>query len=209
MTGLIFVCKQVYAETIGSFYKSTIFSFDSPNRVFSFLKVPSACNLANVTKIQLHYQTYGDPKKSEHLEWKQKHLRSWNRTCKAAAKRLVNLQSIDIWVRMTESVIRLDIHAPCLKPVFYFRKFRDPTKTLAKALIKANVRVDTIWSRPDAFINQHLSFASVHLHHLFGQAVGRLILGATEATAMADFNDAWENKYAQWRHHLDFAKTGW
>ncbi|KAJ4301163.1 hypothetical protein N0V90_003253 [Kalmusia sp. IMI 367209] len=209
LTGLIFVCKQVYAETIGFFYKSTIFSFDSPNRVFNFLKVPSANSLASVTKIQLHYHTYGDPVKSEHLEWKQKHLHSWNRTCKAVAKQLVNLQCVDIWIRMNESVICLDIHAPCLKPVFYFRRRCDPAKTLAKALIRANVHVDTIWSQPNAFTNPRLCLASVRLHQLFGQAISRLILGATQATAMADFNDAWENKYAQWHHHLDFARTGW
>ncbi|KAF2441133.1 hypothetical protein P171DRAFT_367317 [Karstenula rhodostoma CBS 690.94] len=209
LTGLIFVCKQVYTECICFFYLNTTFAFDSPNRIVNFLKVPSVTNLANVTKIQLHYHTYSDPKRSEDIRWKGKHLESWSRTCKTAARKLVNLQHIDIWVHTRETNVRLGIDEPYLKPISWFRKRRDPSKTIAKALRTANVHIVTIWNRRGAFTDMRLQLASQHLHNLFEEAISCMILGATPEVAMEDFNYAWENQYTQWHHHLQFASTGW
>ncbi|KAJ4344617.1 uncharacterized protein N0V89_012361 [Didymosphaeria variabile] len=199
----------VYAESIRFLYENTTFAFDSPNRIVSFLNIPLATNLAHVTRIQLYYRVYGDPKRTEDIRWKQKHRDSWSRTCKAAAKQLVNLQHVNIWICTRETSVRLDLHEPWLKPMCWFRKRLDPRKTLAKALKTANVRIDTMWNRQGVFTDKRLQWASEHLHELFEEAISSMILGATVEVAMKDFNHAWDNQYVQWHHHLQFARTGW
>jgi hypothetical protein len=209
LCGLIFVCKQIHNECICFFYTNTTFAFDSPSRVVNFLKVPLATNLANVTRIQLHYHTYGDPKRSEDIRFKQKHAESWSRTCKTAAQELVNLKHIDIWIHTRETNVRLGIHENYLMPICWFRQRLDPNKTISKALKTANVRIDTIWNRQDAFKDKHLQWASEHLHKLFEEAISRMMMGAKPAVAMEEFNRAWEHQFARWHHHLQFAGTGW
>lgn len=206
---MIFVCKLVCTECIGLFYLNTTFAFDSPSRITGFLKVLSVTNLAHVTKVQLHYHTYGEPKRSKDVRWKERHLESWSRACKTVARRLVNLQHIDIWVHTREANVRLGISEAYLKPIYWFRKRLDPSKTIAKALRTANVHIKTVWNRQGAFENPLLQRVSEHLHSLLEEAVSRVLLGATPNVAMKDFNYAWENQYAQWHHHLQFASTGW
>ncbi|KAL5398424.1 hypothetical protein PMIN06_006552 [Paraphaeosphaeria minitans] len=209
LTGLIFVCKQVHTECIGLFYLNTIFAFDSPIRIANFLKVPSATNLANVTKIQLHYRVYGDPWETKDIQWKEKHFQCWNRTCKTVAIKLTNLQHIEIWIYTRETNVRFGMDEHYLKPFRWFCKRTNPSRTLAKTLRTANVHLITYYNRWDSFTFPSLQLASLHLHKLFEEAIGRVILGATPEVAMKDFNDAWENQYTQWHHHLRFARTGW
>ncbi|KAK7184126.1 hypothetical protein DPSP01_001236 [Paraphaeosphaeria sporulosa] len=209
LTGLIFICKQVYTECIGFFYLNTTFVFDSPSRIANFLKVPSATNLANVAKIQLHYRVYGEPWETKDVRWKEKHLHSWNRTCKTVAKKLTNLQHIDIWIYTRERSLRFGMDEPYLKPFCWFCKRLDPSRTLAKSLITSNVHLITAYNRWDSFTDRSLQLASLHLHKLFEEAIGCVILGANPEVAMKDFNGAWENQYTQWHHHLQFARTGW
>ena len=162
-----------------------------------------------MTKIQLHYHAYGDPKDTNDLKWKQRHLDSWNRACKAAAKILVNLQHIDFWVYLSETTVRLNIEQPYLEPLSWFRKRKDPKKTIAKALTSVNVNIETKWNRPDSFTDKNLGWASVHLHSMFGEGVSQVILGATVEEGMDTFNYVWNRRYVRWQQHLQFAKTGW
>ncbi|KAF1971456.1 hypothetical protein BU23DRAFT_536618 [Bimuria novae-zelandiae CBS 107.79] len=209
LTALPFVCKTIYHETIPLLYATTAFSFDAPARIQAFLTVPKPLYLANVTRLELHYATYGDPIATEHIPFKHKHLTAWNRACKTAAKTLVNLHHLVVCVHVSESRVRLSPYEPWITPLSFFRRRQPPEKSIVKNLATANVRVDTKWSRPDAFSNEALGSAARELHRLFGEAVGRIVLEATVEEAMADFENAWENGYARWQHHLQFARTGW
>lgn len=208
LTGMVFVCKQVYVECIGLFYLNTTFAFDSPSRIANFLRVPRMASLDNVIKIQLHYRVYGDPWLTEDVRWKEKHSQSWERICKTTAKTLINLQHIEIWIYTRQAGLHFGMDEPYLRPFRWFRKRLEPGKTLAKKLRTAKMHLVTAYNRSDSFYNPSLQLASLHLHKLFEEAVSRLILGATLDVAMEDFNSAWENDYTQWHNHLQFVRTG-
>lgn len=82
----------------------------------------------------------------------------------------------------------------------------------AMLLETVKIHIQTRWSKDplEVFLNnQRLARASTELHVLYGQAVSLAIKGAREEEAMAAFNAAWEGKYKHWKHHLQFAPTGW
>jgi hypothetical protein len=89
---------------------------------------------------------------------------------------------------------------------------KSKTDAEARSSIQVDVYIQTPWSqRPLTAFNNNpgLVRASTELHRLYGQAVSLAIRGAKEEEAMAGFNAAWEGEYAVWRHHLQFARTGW
>ncbi|KAJ6267783.1 hypothetical protein PSV08DRAFT_373232 [Bipolaris maydis] len=103
------------------------------------------------------------------------------KACEAASKKLINLQQLQI---------RAQIH-DCA-----------PKFSLREKWTRTNGHVDNItrWSKDPLAVflnNQRLARASTELH------------GAREEEAMAAFNAAWEGKYKHWKHHLQFAQTGW
>jgi len=71
------VCKQVYAETATFLYCKTVFIFDSPKRITNFFDVISSTRLDYITKLRLHYDTYGHPKSTHDIIWQDKHGQSW------------------------------------------------------------------------------------------------------------------------------------
>ena len=201
------VCKKVYSESIGFLYENTTFGFDSPSRITRFLNVVSKQNLSKVRKIQLYYHTYGDPKWIRDVRWQERHRDSWSRACKAVAKQLINLNQLHAWIHVHKTPIKLNMQQDWIRPFFWFRQCREPTKTIAKSLTTVNVQVESFWSGPYAFDQENLCGISADLHRIFGQAIASAILGASEDEAMEAFSDAWESKYAGWKHHLRFAST--
>jgi len=74
---LSLVCKQVYAETVTFLYCKTVFIFDSPKRIANFFDIVSSTRLHCITKLRLHYDTYGHPKSTHDIIWQDKHDQSW------------------------------------------------------------------------------------------------------------------------------------
>ena len=151
------------------------------------------------------------------------------RACKAASKKLVRLRELEVWVQIHDSAPRFSLRENWVAPLLQFRRLtrsNEPTtKEMAvesakptqptqrqSALQTVKVQVRTRWSKSPltAFNNiQGLARACTKLHLLYGQAVSLAILGAKEDKAMAEFNAAWEGEHTVWRHHLQFAATGW
>jgi hypothetical protein len=77
MYALSLVCKQVYLETTKLVYGKTVFIFDAPKRMHLFFNVVSTANLQNITKLHLHYNTYGNPRQTDDQVWQGKHTQSW------------------------------------------------------------------------------------------------------------------------------------
>jgi hypothetical protein len=71
------VCKQVYMETAVFLYHKTVFIFDASKRMMNFFSVVSTLRLESITKLRLHYDTYGHPERTEYLVWQDKHGESW------------------------------------------------------------------------------------------------------------------------------------
>jgi hypothetical protein len=215
------VCKQIHAETLPFVYQKTTFVFDAPKRMLGFLNVVSNLKLEYITKLELHYTTYGNPQLSEHQLWQDLHGQSWIHACKTAARKLIGLHSLRIWIRVTNSLLRFNLREIWILPVLQFRRLTQvPTSAdgpstsdalEAQPLKLACVEVDfrTIHSGRDFRGNQPLAKASEDLHILFGEAIRLAILGAKEGEAMAGFNAAWEGEYAIWQYHLGYGRTGW
>ncbi|XP_014555684.1 hypothetical protein COCVIDRAFT_101610 [Bipolaris victoriae FI3] len=215
---LSLVCKQVHLETTKFLYCKTVFIFDAPKRMNSFFGVVSSTSLQNITKLHLHYNTYGHPQRTDHQVWQDKHTHSWSKACKTASKKLINLQQLQIWVQLHDSAPKFSLREKWIKPLLQFRRLTSgKTRTNdhignAVLLETVTIHIQTRWSKEPLAVflnNQRLARASTELHVLYGQAVSLAIKGAREEEAMAAFNAAWEGKYKHWKHHLQFAPTGW
>ncbi|KAF2630842.1 hypothetical protein BU25DRAFT_438033 [Macroventuria anomochaeta] len=216
---LILVCKQVHVETLPLLYQRITFVFEAPRRITNFiLRVPKQ-NHGNVTKLHLHYATYGSPSAACHVVWQEKHIESWTHACKVASKSLACLRELEVDVWINEDAPKFNLRQKWLQPLLKFRRLtRDNLQgsTGSKSLLQkphtldsVRIRVKTrLWAH-NFEMNIRLAKACKHLHRLYGQGISSAILGAKEEEAMAKFNNAWNNKYRIWQHHLGFARTGW
>ncbi|KAF2033746.1 hypothetical protein EK21DRAFT_57945 [Setomelanomma holmii] len=205
---LSLVCKQTYTETVPFLYKKTTFVFDAPNRITNFLNVVSNPKLEYITKLELHYATYGSPSWNKDRIWQEKHARSWTRALKDLSKKLVGLQELKIWICVNDYSPRFNLRESWVSPLLQFRRLVTTTprrKALEAVKIVLRTRVSH-WSFEG---NQALVKASAALHRLFGQAISSAVLGAKEDEAIAAFEEAWNGKYAMWQYHLGFGKTEW
>lgn len=89
LSALPLTCWQVYTETLALLYNATIFVCASPARLNNFL---STAKLEFVTKVELHYETYGDPAWNRDRLWQDKHHNAWVRACTVASKKLVSIK---------------------------------------------------------------------------------------------------------------------
>jgi hypothetical protein len=215
------VCKQVHAETLAFLYHKTVFVFDAPNRMTNFLDIVSIPNLEHITKLQLHYTTYGCPKWTKDRIWQGKHNQSWIRACAAASRKLVGLHSLNIWIQLNDVPPHFSLRESWVLPLLQFRRLTQASKRVhdtlgsnTSTLQREGLEVVRIHfrTRLSSYTfngNQELAKASEDLHCLFGQAISHAILGRKEKEAMAGFNTAWEVEYGMWQYHLGFSKTGW
>lgn len=213
------ICKQVHSETLPFLYSKTLFVFDASSRLTNFVQVVSSSKLQHITKLQIHYATYGSPRMEVNRIWQDKHTKSWIRACKATAKKLVGLGELTIWVRVQDSPPRFSLHEPWVLPLLQFRRLSvnpqtaeeasglDVAKRLGSKLGTVNINFRTVWSGWTFNGNQELAKASEELHGLFGDAISSAILGAKEEAAMRALNKAWNKKHAGWQHHLGFIQT--
>ncbi|KAH6612669.1 hypothetical protein C7974DRAFT_406071 [Boeremia exigua] len=218
---IILVSRQVHQETLSLLYQRTTFVFQAPRRIASFLhKVPKPNHLF-VTNLHLHYATYGSPGAACDVVWQEKHLESWTRVCKSAAKSLTSLRElhIDLWIN--ECAPKFDLRQKWLQPLLEFRRPRprctdhEELSTAGKALreprtlVEVQVIVYTHFYAHSFDSNVPLAAACKHLHRLFAHGIGKYIYGWKERNAMRQFDRAWNEDYYVWQHHLGFASTGW
>lgn len=222
LNALNLVCKQVHNETTAFLYDKTVFVFDAPKRIEAFLTILPQTKLGLITQLQLHYDTYGHPARCQDYTWQDKHHESWLRACKAVSKNLVGLRSLEVWVQVHDCAPKFNLRQKWLAPLLQFRRLtytpesmndtERSSSRIKQGLVDVKIHFQTRWSKPplDAFGgNRPLAKASNNLHLLYSQAISLAILGAKEEAAMAKFFKAWDGEYAMWKHHLQYAKTGW
>ena len=219
LCALVVVCKQIRAETLPLLYHRITFVFEAPRHINNFFRVVPMGNLDNVTRLHLHYTTYGNPSFTSDLIWQKKHIASWRCVCEVASKRLTSLRALTVDVFISEDAPRFNLRQKWLQPLFQFRRLvlradreRDPgmsSNYKSHILETVNIRLKSrLWTH-DFEMNAPLAKACKHLHRLFGQGISLAILGAKEEEAMAEFDMAWNGDYKIWQHHLGFAKTSW
>jgi hypothetical protein len=196
------VCKLLHAETVAFLYRKTVFVFDAPKRVCNFLAVVSQPRLECIARMEMHYSTYGCPKLAKDVVWQEKHHGSWVQACKTAARKMGGLRELKVWMRVNQDPLRFSLRETYVAPVLQFRR-------LAGKLERVEIDFCTALSGNSFRGNQRLAMASGELHRLFGQAIGKAIMGAKEEEAMSGFREMWEGKYKVWQYHLGFARTGW
>ncbi|KAJ4984475.1 hypothetical protein SVAN01_10027 [Stagonosporopsis vannaccii] len=217
---LVLVCKQIHAETLPLLYQRITFVVQAPRRITAFLhKIPKP-SYSYVTKLHLHYSTYGSPKAASDVVWQEKHIESWNRVCKVASKSLTCLQELRVDVWINQDAPKFNLRQKWLQPLWQFRRLacKVPQEDLAGAglLLEKLYRLGSVHVRVKSRLwahnfegNARLANACKHLHRLYGHGISKAILGAKEEEAMSAFDKAWNKRYHLWQHHLGFARTGW
>jgi hypothetical protein len=217
---LILVSKKVCVEALPLLYHQITFVFEAPRRITQFIaRIPSQSHF-NVTKLHLYYTTYGSPAAASDVTWQKKHIESWTRACKAAAKSFTCLRELDVDVWITEDAPKFNLRQKWLQPLLQFRRLtceyqHGETSSGAslsrkpKLLTTVRVTVRTrLWAH-DFNNNPPVAKACKDLHRLYGIGISKAMLGAKEDEAMDLFDKGWEGKHKKWQHHLGFARTGW
>ena len=81
LTTLLLVCKQMSEEAASALYSKCMFYFHSLGSLRFFLDHLRPATMKSIRKIGLNYRAYGNPLKSEHQRWKEKHDRLWETLC--------------------------------------------------------------------------------------------------------------------------------
>jgi hypothetical protein len=199
------VCKQIHTETLAFIYSRTTFVFDAPKRITNFLNTISTYKLELLTKLELHYTTYGCPALMKDRTWQDKHTKSWRRTCAHVSKTLINLHTLKIYIKLHHDPLRFNLRQPWVAPLLQFRRLTQRNTKLQTIGIDFKTRL----SGNQFFGNHPLIKASEDLHQKFGNAISKAIRGVKEEEAMKEFKEAWEGEHAMWQYHLGFGKTGW
>lgn len=80
-TMLLLVCKQISEEAASVFYSKSMFHFHSLGTLRHFLNNLRPATMASIQKLSLKYRAYGNPAKTEHQRFKEKHDRLWENLC--------------------------------------------------------------------------------------------------------------------------------
>jgi hypothetical protein len=199
------VCKQIHTETLAFIYSRTTFVFDAPKRITNFLNIIPTSKLELLTKLELHYTTYGCPALMKDRIWQDKHTESWRRTSAHVSKTLINLHTLKIYIKLHHDPLRFNLRQPWVAPLLQFRRLTQRNTKLQTIGIDFKTRL----SSNHFFGNHPLVKASEDLHQKFGSAISKAIRGVKEEEAMKEFKEAWEGEHAMWQYHLGFGKTGW
>ncbi|OCL15303.1 hypothetical protein AOQ84DRAFT_384098 [Glonium stellatum] len=225
---LILVSKQINSEFIPLLYTSTTFVFAAPCRLSNFMAHISRPSLEWIRKLHVHYSTYGNPKYTEDLIWEKKHTICWTTRFQQAASLLKGLRELRIWLHVTETPLHFSLQAAWVQPLLAFRRLTEPLESpcsltntpslsnnapdsvsaehgLQKPFTNIHIVLTTRWTRPYIFYDSELAEACTALHNLFAEAIRRRMLGWSEADAMVEYREAWEERYKKWQHHLKFA----
>jgi hypothetical protein len=198
LSALTLVSKQIYTETISYLYLNTTFVFDAPRRMSNFIQSVPAGNLAYVTKLILHYSTYGDPRYNSTFQ--EKHIKSWMVACKTASKSLVNLQKLEIFLRQNGTFSYFSLRDPSLQPLLQFRQLSSRRATsrpdrltsvaeisngLSTVVVHFSTRYTRGWDE-----QRYREHVCSKLHHLHGMAISRAILNLDEKDGLDDAKES-------------------
>lgn len=211
---LILVCKKVSEETMPFLYQRTTFVFTAPWNIMNFLDTVPPKNLSHITKIQLHYSSYGHPEWANLAGFKDKHIKSWTKACKSLSENLTALHTLEVWYNHNETCPHYSLHKPSLRPLYQFRRLScnhadadsypldsasECSDGTSKPLRTAKVHFSTAMSRElkqaDALhriILSQVKEPRLEMHRLFGEAIALAILGSSPEEAFATIKAVWE-----------------
>jgi hypothetical protein len=201
LSALTLVSKQVHKETIVFLYQKATFVFDAPRRIQDFLEMVPKVGLVCITKLQLHYTTYRNPKYKKDVVWQKKHIQSWTAACRKASKRLTNLEELEVWLWLSDKAW-FDLHESYIQPLLQFRRLACGEQ---RSLSTVKVHFNECWLR---FADIEIHRAAMELHQLWGEAISKAMLGKTQKEAMGELEAAWK-RHRRFHHVLGYLHTGW
>ncbi|KAF2281037.1 uncharacterized protein EI97DRAFT_429119 [Westerdykella ornata] len=210
---LILVCKRVYQETMRFLYQSTTFVFTAPWSIMNFLNTVPQKNLAHITKIQMHYSSYGHPEWADLAGFKEKHIMSWTKACKSLSEKLTSLRELEIWYNHNETCPHYSLYKPSLRPLYQFRRLSCSRPAVDTYPLISADECDNGASKPLRIVNVHFSTAMsrelkrmeplhriilsqvktprLEMHRLFGETIASAILGSSAKDASATIRAVW------------------
>ncbi|KAF2810417.1 uncharacterized protein BDZ99DRAFT_462992 [Mytilinidion resinicola] len=212
---LLLVNKQIHTEIIPLFYAATTIRTASPTRLSNFFTNTPPGAAAWVRKLELTYTTYGNAHRADLAHFRAKHVARWTELCRQAAKLMLGLESLRVWVHVTASPLHLDLRQDWVAPLLQFRRLTTPPNAARKneagghgtqnpLLTHIKVELSSAFTHPFKWAHPGPETACFELHRLFGEAIGRAMRGWSERDAMAEWDEAWEETYAEWQHFLKF-----
>ena len=78
---LLLVCRKISEEAASVFYSKSMFYFHGLGCLRHFLDNLRPIAMTSVRRLSLRYRAYGNPAKTEHQCWKEKHDQLWESLC--------------------------------------------------------------------------------------------------------------------------------
>ncbi|PSN65378.1 hypothetical protein BS50DRAFT_496550 [Corynespora cassiicola Philippines] len=198
---LLLLCKLIHHEVIALFYKKTTMVFAGPRRITNTLQIVPKIHLALITKLDLHYSTYGSPSLFEHSAWQVVHTLSWEKACGELTEQLNNVQELQIWIKVNHRPLIFELDQDWLSPIIRFRR-------LAPVLLKVQIHLITSnnYPRIAPLTRQQQAILDVEkdFHTIFAKAISDFIVGRSEEEAMRIFDDVWDLTDVNLRSFLSF-----
>ena len=118
---LLQVCRQMYLDTCGLFYSSSTFEISGVAVLRKFISSLTPEAKASVRTLFLRHGTYGDPRLTEFLQFKDVHDDRWKDICQTVAIELINLEDFQIHLQINDLPLRLNLEAEWAQPLLAFR----------------------------------------------------------------------------------------
>jgi hypothetical protein len=230
ISGLMLVCKQVYAETVQLHYAYTTFAFsNSINRLEKFISNTPIQYLSCIHNMEIHYRSYGHPVDPQLQGIKEKTDKKWHSICTTASLKLVGLKKLRITAHVIASPYYLEFSETWVKPLLEFRRLAFTTTTTdntlatralhslsdqatnvpTPSLTDVEIHISSDITRPGAMAFSEVEDANCDLHRLFSKAISHYIMGMDEEDAMQEYKEACTRKYIQWRYYLRLNRYAW
>jgi hypothetical protein len=201
--------KQVHAEVLPLLYSTVTFCAYTTHILRQLVRDVPSCSLKFVGTLHLAHQTYGPPRDANHEILRLKHQRSWERTCIATAQALPNLNTLYVILDVCDAPPRFTLYERWVLALYPFAIHC--TKLASVNIHVLTQELDRCYINPKDtkkwcknYYLWHIQGlvaryeACKRLHRLFGDAVGKKILGAGDEEAMEEYRKAAEEVDAGW-----------
>lgn len=117
---LLQVNRLFHRETWHIFYARNAFTFTSHRVLQRFLSALNPHYKGAIRRLTLHYQTYGEPYRTDNQQWKDDDDSRWVQVCMRAAEELSGIEELHIKLRINDCPLRLNLEAGWVKPLLAF-----------------------------------------------------------------------------------------
>ncbi|KAF1987683.1 hypothetical protein K402DRAFT_305697, partial [Aulographum hederae CBS 113979] len=120
LMALLLTNRQIHDEVLSFVYGCATFVFKDVARIRSFIRyIPSAA-LPFVTKLDITYTTYGEPRNYDDRVFKNRSDTNWERTCKLIANSFVGVRKLSLHLTVLDTPTIFTIDQKWIVPLMCF-----------------------------------------------------------------------------------------